>query len=246
MSDSTGNGKLPDPYNLPGLYLHARADQLRQGLREMAEAQVFAAAALLRKQWPAAHRVVFDRTETDRNASRAMRFLRVEDRDGQVLATPGNVPRGLLSTDHGMTGAINHLISAESFVAKADGGLGEQRTWALELTSSVERGAQPRYYCAFTLPPLTRPHGDQTALPPAIVRMGQAEIRRYGLVVEDGGAISDTYVTEVFGINVVVREETSAAFGDTVVSLHVQNEGRPEGARVLIEVADGGTVTHRI
>ena len=247
MSDPTGTGKLPDPYTLPGLYLHARAEQLRQGLREMAEAQVFAAAALLRKQWPAAHRVIFDRTEADWNASRGMRFLRIEDRDGQILATPGNVPRGLLSTDHGISVAINHLISAEHLVAKADGGLGQQRTWAMELTSSVERGAQPPYYCTFTLPPLTRPHGDQTGLPPAIVRLGQAEIRRYGLVVEkEGGAISDTYVTEVFGINVTVREEASAAFGDTVVYLHIQNEERPEGAQVLIEVADGGTVTHRI
>lgn len=246
MSNPTGNGKLPDPYTLPGLYLRARVEQLRQGMREMAEAQVFAAAALLRKQWPTAHRVIFDRTESDWNTARGMEFLRIEDQDGRVLATPGNVPRGLLSANHGITVAINHLISAEYFVAKADGGLGQQRAWGLELTSSAEHGAQPPYYCTFTLPPLIRPHGDQTALPPSAVRIGQAEIRRYGRVVADGRAISDTYVTEVFGINVAVREETRAASGDPVVYLHIQNEERPEGAQVLIEVADGGTVTHRI
>ncbi|MCM2388806.1 hypothetical protein [Streptomyces albipurpureus] len=117
--------------------------------------------------------------------------------------------------------AFDLLLKADQHVEES-GGAGHGRAWHLEKTGSAERGAKPPYFLTFILPPESRPEGDCTALPPTSVTLRYGEFRVYDGDYAEGQP-SDTYVAEVFGVNVVIRERPGH-----VLYRHVENEHRED------------------
>ncbi|MGW6457481.1 hypothetical protein ACWF94_16445 [Streptomyces sp. NPDC055078] len=229
-------GGVPDPYVSPMDYLKFRHLEFRQARRDLAEGFLFMTAEVIRKQWPTAHQVVFDCTVNNWHKAKPPRFLRVEDTEGTSLVAHDDTAPPRLSEEVEI--ALDLLLEADWHV-DASSGAGSGRPWRIEKSDSTERGAQPPYNLTFTLPPVSRPADDRTALPPTSVTLRNGAFRVYDRDPAEG-LFSDTYVAEVFGVNVVIRERPGH-----VLYMHVENEHRAD-EHMLFEADNRGEHRFRI
>ena len=155
---------LPDPYTQTTAHLAARERQFRDAHRELAEAWVFTSAQMVRSEWPTAHCIVFDRTETNRDPRSSMEFLRVEDGDGMALATSDSLPTFEGEGDQVMLALYHHLVAAERYLNVA-GLVGPGRAWNIVNEYNGDSAADPSRLCRITLPPAVRPDTAPAALP---------------------------------------------------------------------------------
>ena len=155
---------LPDPYTQTTAHLAARERQFRDAHRELAEAWVFTSARMVRSEWPTAHCIVFDRTETNRDPRSSMEFLRVEDSDGITLTTSDSLPTFEGEGDQVMLALYHHLVAAERYLNVA-GLVGPGRAWNIVNECNFDSAADPSHLCRITLPPAVRPHHTPAALP---------------------------------------------------------------------------------
>jgi hypothetical protein len=151
-----------DPFTDSSGYLQARLAQWQDAHRELTEAWLFVAAEILRDRWPTAHRVVFDRTERNHRPLRRMQFVRIEDQVGATLAAPNDLPTSEEQDEYGVLMGLEHLRRAEQYLQIA-GLVGPGRCWDIDSEYGSQGQLTSPYLCRITLPPATRPAGEDRA-----------------------------------------------------------------------------------